>query len=823
MHPTLNSTIHFAMDVVLKATFLFAVTGLLLLLLRRGSAAARHLVGTVGLAAALLLPILSLAPTRVALPFLPDVRPDLAVGEIATIPEAGPSTQTPEARDAWWRRLAVSVPEKTLAAPSGPMEALESTPARRVAPATLGLALALAAWLLGALAVFARLLVGWLRVRRIVRGAQPVRDADWIQERDDLALRLSVKRSVELKESPSVPVAMTAGLLKPLLLIGRAARLWAVERRRVVLLHELAHVKRFDWAAVLVAELAMALYWFHPLVWWIGRRVRRDAERASDDLVISSGIKPSVYAGHLLGLFRSMATPAHSVSPALAAVRPSHFEERLRAILEPRAARLWQTRNGARWAAAGLLVVAGGVTVVEPWTPASTNDPSVRSAACPSASATLAPPERENPAAAQAAQPDELQLAATVEDPPEIPADEVAADDFTAEPDAVVHAVRTDEPAPSNGFVRASNGGKKRDGRDWYRRGMQLHGDERYPEAIEAFEKALEAGYREDAAIYNIACGYALMGNADSAFEWLEKAKQAGFDLAAYLGRDDDLDSLRTDKRWAELKKWARDQKADRNAQEGRAAVARFERLVAKAPKSGEGFFEVGRELLEVERYDLAAKAYQAALDRGYRTGTSLYNQACTLSLAGDVNGALDRLAKALDAGFDQPDLFRTDDDLDAVRGDSRFAKLAQDARDLSLPGHGRGRWESRGSRSKWREAARRFDEYARAHPEKGRAWFNLGFASLTAERPDAAAEAFHKALNLGYRKPTTMYNLACAYSQLDQTDTAFEWLFRSLEAGFDETGTLRNDEDLDNLRGDPRYRKALSIARARERDNEKD
>jgi tetratricopeptide (TPR) repeat protein len=352
---------------------------------------------------------------------------------------------------------------------------------------------------------------------------------------------------------------------------------------------------------------------------------------------------------------------------------------------------------------------------------------------------------------------------------------------------------------------------------------MQLHRDERYPEAIEAFEKALAAGYREDAVIYNIACGYALMGNADSAFEWLEKAKQAGFDLSAYVGHDDDLDSLRTDKRWAELKKWARDQKADQNSQEGRAAVARFERLVAKAPKSGEGFFDVGRELLEVERYDLAAKAYQAALDRGYRTGTSLYNQACALSLSGDVNGALDRLAKALDAGFDQPDLFRRDDDLDAVRQDSRFAKLAQDARDLSLPGYGSSRWETRGSRAKWREAAKRFDEYARAHPAKGRAWFNLGFASLAAERPEAAAEAFHKALDLSYRKPTTMYNLACAYSNLDQTDTAFEWLFRSLEAGFDETSTLRNDEDLDNLRGDPRYRKALSIARARERDNEND
>ena len=47
--------------------------------------------------------------------------------------------------------------------------------------------------------------------------------------------------------------------------------------------------------------------------------------------------------------------------------------------------------------------------------------------------------------------------------------------------------------------------------------------------------------------------------------------------------------------------------------------------------------------------------------------------------------------------------------------------------------------------------------------------------------------------------------------------DPAFYWLFKALDAGFDGTGTLRGDEDLDNLRGDPRYRKALAIAKAKE------
>lgn len=375
------------------------------------------------------------------------------------------------------------------------------------------------------------------------------------------------------------------------------------------------------------------------------------------------------------------------------------------------------------------------------------------------------------------------------------------------------------------GFVKASNG-HKRDGGDWYGRGMDLHHAERYPEAIEAFQHSIDAGYREEASSYNIACGYALLGKRDEAFQWLDRARDAGFDVARYLD-DDDLKSLHTDPRWASLKKAARADKAGEkeHSAESRAAVARFERLSSNgaANKSGEPFFMVGKELLGVERYDLAAKAYQASADRGYRTGTSLYNEACALSLGGDKSGALDRLGKALEAGFDQPEMFRTDDDLDNMRGEARFAELAREARELSMPGFNSGIWGQHRERSKWRDSARRFEEYAQKHPEKGRAWYNLGYASLAAERPEQAVEAFQKALNLSYRPGATMYNLACSYAHLDQRDLAFDWLFKAIDAGFDEASTIRRDEDLDNLRGDPRYRKALEIARAREGGSESD
>ena len=63
-------------------------------------------------------------------------------------------------------------------------------------------------------------------------------------------------------------------------------------------------------------------------------------------------------------------------------------------------------------------------------------------------------------------------------------------------------------------------------------------------------------------------------------------------------------------------------------------------------------------------------------------------------------------------------------------------------------------------------------------------------------------------AVRLGYRKPTSMYNIACAYSMLEQRDLAFQWLDRAVEAGFNTDNYIESDRDLDNLRSDPRFRR---------------
>ncbi|MBK9372705.1 MAG: hypothetical protein IPN03_02940 [Holophagales bacterium] len=154
--------------------------------------------------------------------------------------------------------------------------------------------------------------------------------------------------------------------------------------------------------------------------------------------------------------------------------------------------------------------------------------------------------------------------------------------------------------------------------------------------------------------------------------------------------------------------------------------------------------------------YDRAARAFVAAAQAGVREGTSLYNAACARALASQKAEAMDLLQRALDAGFDDPDHLREDDDLDGLRAEPRFQQLLRDAEELTLDG-----FPSLGARllrsqmvAEGEEATTRFESYLKRHPGSGRGWSNLGYASLAAENDRQAARAYRKALDLGYRKP---------------------------------------------------------------------
>jgi Flp pilus assembly protein TadD len=592
---------------------------------------------------------------------------------------------------------------------------------------------------------------------------------------------------------------------------------------------------------LLLCELAVAVYWFHPLAWLARREARLNGERACDDLVIGDGTKPSVYAAHLLGIVRSFTPGARTALPVMAMARPSQFEGRMRAILDPGLHRRGPSRGQVRAAALGLFTSVIVLSALQPWAPRTAEGAAIpngldssagvfpmsgqrarakapckqatpRSAAknkCPKKPASTPPPAAiafappvVNPAGF-------VRALARLTTPAPAPAPEAA-----PSPEM---AVGPAAPAPMPaGIVLASNR-HDRSGEDWYDRGMDLHRSGRYDQAIAAFGKAIELGYREDAATYNTACAYALKGDKDHAVEWLHKAMDAGFSVSGYITSDDDLDSLRSDPRFTKLREELKAHHGSKELEEARSARTRYERLAGRAKAPKDAYFSSARDLLNTGEYALAAKAYQRSAELGYRVGTSYYNAACALAQGGDKPGALDSLQKSLENGFDDPSLFSSDDDLASLHGNARFQKLETLAEDLQMPTV---RWGAKifrsSERKEWREATKEAREVVAKYPNLGRSWFNLGFTELRAERPEAAVEAFQKALQLSYRKPTTLYNLACSYAKAGQKDKAFEFLFQSLDAGFDEGSTLAHDEDLDSLHGDARFKKAKRILEGR-------
>ena len=147
-------------------------------------------------------------------------------------------------------------------------------------------------------------------------------------------------RSASAAPSACFGVVRTAfplafGTRRPSIVIPDIADQWTDDRRRAVLLHELAHVARRDCLTQSVAFGACALYWFHPALWWVAGRLRVERELACDDRVIAAGSPPRDYAGHLLEIAYSLggrAAPALAVTMA----RPRQLEGRMLAALDDR-------------------------------------------------------------------------------------------------------------------------------------------------------------------------------------------------------------------------------------------------------------------------------------------------------------------------------------------------------------------------------------------------------------------------------------------------------------------------------------------------------
>ncbi len=158
---------------------------------------------------------------------------------------------------------------------------------------------------------------------------------------------------------------MTWGWRRPIVLLPPDAEHWSTERRLLVLRHELVHVKRGDYVTQLLGQGAVALYWFHPLVWFAARRLRIERERACDDAVLTLGTRASTYATHLLAIASSIHANPIGAATSIPMARRSQLEGRLMAILDPHIRRV-AARATATVVVALLATLALAVSIVTP-------------------------------------------------------------------------------------------------------------------------------------------------------------------------------------------------------------------------------------------------------------------------------------------------------------------------------------------------------------------------------------------------------------------------------------------------------------------------
>ena len=295
-------------DWTLKGSLLLLAALLALVAFKRLAPSLRHLILLCAVVGALLLPVLSGVLPEWDLAFLPEIR----------LPSQNPGADL----------MAFPFSEQSVIADPGiPNEADSMVPASRF-PTSLVIVLI---WVLGASALLLRLCLSFFKMSLVLGRSRPVQDPALCS----LLLHVGQSRGsgIRLVESSRVSIPLVLGWRHPTIVFPEEASTWPEDKRRLVLLHELAHILRSDVLSSALVQAASILYWFNPLVWVALRRLYVERERACDDYVLENGTKASLYAAHLMDIASRLKSVRWLLPAGVALARKSSLEERVMSII----------------------------------------------------------------------------------------------------------------------------------------------------------------------------------------------------------------------------------------------------------------------------------------------------------------------------------------------------------------------------------------------------------------------------------------------------------------------------------------------------------
>ncbi|HWB86139.1 MAG TPA: M56 family metallopeptidase [Bryobacteraceae bacterium] len=278
----------------IRAALMAAGTAAVLRLLRIRSAAARHAAWTAVLVVMLLMPVWTAWGPKVALPILPEAGRD-ALGPIL------PDSEIPQ----FPRQPATS----TIPVQRGDVSPRRPEPA----PALPWDGIVWGCYFAGAAVMLARLIAGTARARALVR-------------------RAGIEEGIFT--CPDCVSPMTAGWLRPVILLPPNWRSWPTAELDAVLIHEREHVRRRDPLIQWMALLDRAVFWFHPLAWWLERKLAELAEDACDAAVLRRGCDPRLYSEYLIDLARAVQRAGARLPACGTTIDGGGLDSRIRRILD---------------------------------------------------------------------------------------------------------------------------------------------------------------------------------------------------------------------------------------------------------------------------------------------------------------------------------------------------------------------------------------------------------------------------------------------------------------------------------------------------------
>jgi len=296
-------------DLLLKSAAVLVCAAAAIAVLRQASAAARDLIWMTVFAALLLLPL-----TKIVTPRWAWHPPAPSETKVITIP-LPQSASTPPA----------IVHEDPATPPASHTDRLRWPSWSEFA---------VTAWLLVCGALLARRAVGSLQLHILYSRSRPLMDTLTLQIAERISAEYGIARNVEFRSSTHCRVPMTWGIWRPVVMLPAESSSWPEHCLNAAIHHELGHVRRRDSLHRIVTQIACALYWPNPLVWFAARAAHTAQEQACDDLVLNAGAPAEDYARQLLDVaqsFRTTQPPFAAVSMA----QPSTLQTRVRAIVDP--------------------------------------------------------------------------------------------------------------------------------------------------------------------------------------------------------------------------------------------------------------------------------------------------------------------------------------------------------------------------------------------------------------------------------------------------------------------------------------------------------